>query len=188
MVAINKQSQHLYLGIQEREGERCGDPPLAPNAARFVSAYSETAYLTRYLDDPGLTGQLQSLIEESASPLAQAETCFAVDGLVLGLGSEAPQGWGVQCHLACGVNTGIVSAVEVGGVEAAGSRRLPELLRTVMESFPEAGGGVRGPGVPGKGGLRGGGGAGYRPVHPVQGELQVQRFRAAAMPGVGRGP
>ena len=139
MVATNKQSQHLYLGIQEREGERCGDSPLAPDAARFVSAYGETAYLTPYLDDPGLTGQLQSLIEESASPLAQAETCFAVDGLVLGLGSEAPRGWGVQCHLACGVNTGIVVAVEVGGVEAVGSRRLPALLRTVMESFPEAG-------------------------------------------------
>ena len=109
-----------------------------PRGARFVSAYGEMAYLTRYLDDPGLTGQLRSLIEGSAEPLAQAETCFAVDGPVIGLGSETPRGWGVQCHLACGVNTGIVVAVEAGGVDAAGTRFLPALVRTVKSNFPGA--------------------------------------------------
>ena len=90
------------------------------------------------LDDPATTPLLRRLVEDSARPLATVETHFAADGIVFGQDGATLRPWGVQCHLACGVDTGIVAAVEVGSPGARSGRFLSGLLRTVRSNFPGA--------------------------------------------------
>ena len=99
MVVTYEQNRRTYPDAQERKGERYedllrGHGPPVPDEAGFVSVYNETFHVTRYLNDPDLTQQLKTLVEESAKPLAQGETCFAVDGTVFGQGGSTPRGVG----------------------------------------------------------------------------------------------
>ena len=136
MVATHERNEHSHGRIRDCEN---GPSRLSvPDTAHLVSVYSEIAYLTRYLDDEALTLQLKSLVEESAKPFNARETCFAAAGTVFGQDRATRRGWGLQCHLACGVETGVVVAVEAGGPTAHGVRLLPALLRTIKSNFPLA--------------------------------------------------
>ena len=99
-----------------------------------------------YLENPNLTPLLKSLIEESASPLKAIETDFAVDSS--GFATTTYNRWfdhkyrkerskakWVKAHLMCGVNTHVVTAVEVTPTETADAPQLPQLVNTTAKNF-----------------------------------------------------
>jgi hypothetical protein len=82
--------------------------------------------VNRYLSDPQLTGVLKELITVSSSPLKPIETDFSVDSSGFSTsrfvrwfsrkyGREVDNRAWVKCHLMCGVNIKVVSAVEISG-------------------------------------------------------------------------
>jgi transposase len=82
--------------------------------------------VNRYLSDPQLTDILKELVTVSSLPLKPVETDFAVDSSGFSTcryvrwfnrkyGREVDNREWVKCHLICGVNTRIVSAVDVSG-------------------------------------------------------------------------
>ncbi|MYC36602.1 MAG: transposase [Chloroflexi bacterium] len=153
MAPTNEQNQYSYNDDQEHFEALLRDicdrvaPPdcesglpelSASDVAHCVNVHNQASRIAHYLDNPALTPLLKALVEESARPLAAMETYFAVDGTVFGWNGAALRPWGVQCHLACGVKTGVIVAVEVGGASDNSSRFLPGLLRTVKNSYPGA--------------------------------------------------
>lgn len=93
-----------------------------------------------------LTPTLQSLITQSASPLRNIETAFAVDSSGFGTsrhetwvsvkhgGKVSKRDW-AKVHLICGVKTNIVAAAEITGRDANDSPFLPGLVQTAAEQF-----------------------------------------------------
>ena len=148
MVTTDERSQYPHDDAQEHDGDSfeallryiCDRvaPPGCENGRSLLSVVARCIETHDCLDDPALTPQLKSLVEESAKLLQVAETHFAVDGIVFGWDGKALRAQGVQCHMACGVKTGIVAAVEAGGPEARGSLFLPHLIQTAKRHFPEA--------------------------------------------------
>jgi len=101
----------------------------------------------RYLESPALTFLLKGLIEESAGPLRIIETDFAVDSS--GFSTSVYDRWydakygkmrsenkWVKAHLMCGVNTHIVTSVEVTPTETADAPQFQGLVRATAQSFP----------------------------------------------------
>jgi transposase len=99
-----------------------------------------------YLEDPALTPILKMLIEESATPLKAIESDFAVDSS--GFSTSTYERWfdakygkmkttryWVKAHLMIGVQTNVVTAVEVTGPEANDYPFLPSLLETTSRRF-----------------------------------------------------
>jgi transposase len=93
-----------------------------------------------------LTATLTRLVELSALPLAAVESDFAVDSS--GFGTPNKRTWFStkhgrmmesriwrKCHLMAGVNTHIVTAVEMSGPDSNDSPHLPELARTTAKGF-----------------------------------------------------
>ena len=148
MAATYEQNQYLYDDAHEHDGgsfeallryicDRVA-PPGCEGERSLLSVVARCIETHDCLGDSALTSQFKSLVEESAKLLQVAETHFAVDGIVFGWDGKALRAQGVQCHMACGVNTGIVAAAEVGGPEARGSLFLPYLIQTAKRNFPEA--------------------------------------------------
>jgi hypothetical protein len=93
----------------------------------------------RYLEKADLTPLLKSLIEQSASPLRDIETDFAVDSSGFSTSTYArwydhkygkvrsKQTW-VKTHLICGVTTHIVTSVEATPYESADTVQFPSLV------------------------------------------------------------
>ena len=148
MVMTDERSQYPHDDAQEHDRDSfeallcyiCDRvaPPDCENGRSLLSVVARCIETHDCLDDPALTSPLKSLVEESAKLLQVAETHFAVDGIVFGWDGKALRAQGVQCHLACGVKTGIVAAAEVGGPEARGSLFLPQLIQTAKRNFPGA--------------------------------------------------
>jgi len=101
----------------------------------------------RYLENPELTPLLKSLIEQSARPLREVETDFAVDSS--GFSTKTYSRWfdhkygkqhsrqrWVKTHLMCGVKTHIVTSVEATPYESADTVQLIPLLNKTAETFP----------------------------------------------------
>jgi len=99
-----------------------------------------------YLGNPALTPLLKSLIEKSASPLRAVETDFAVDSSGFATntynrwfdhkwGKERSEVKWVKAHLMCGVDTHVVTAVEVTPTETADAPQLPALVNTTASTF-----------------------------------------------------
>lgn len=100
----------------------------------------------RYLTSDELTDHLKALIELSASPLATAESDFAIDSTGFATttynrwfdhkwGKErSKQAW-VKTHLMCGVKTNIVTAATATTHESADTKQLPDLLGRTAETF-----------------------------------------------------
>jgi len=101
----------------------------------------------RYLENPELTPLLKSLIEQSARPLREIETDFAVDSS--GFSTKTYSRWfdhkygkqhsrqrWVKTHLMCGVKTHIVTSVEATPYESADTVQLIPLLNKTAETFP----------------------------------------------------
>lgn len=100
-----------------------------------------------YLEKPDLTPILLNLIQTSALPLKALETNFAVDSTGFTTNRFVPwfdkkyrkwdkreHDW-VKAHMMCGVNTNIVTAIEIHERDAQDSPVLPSLLDTTAKNF-----------------------------------------------------
>ena len=119
-----------------RDAEQKG---LVSKAPSYNSAF-------RYLENPELTPLLKSLIEETAKPLKAVEVDFAVDssGFATNTYSRCyDHKWGkmrseakwVKAHLICGVNTHIVSSIEITPTESADAPFLTPLVNATAKTF-----------------------------------------------------
>jgi transposase len=98
------------------------------------------------MEDESLFPVLRSLIQQSARPLIAVEESFAVDSSGFSTsrfmrwfdhkyGKEMKQHDWVKAHVMCGVNTHIVTAVEIGEPNAADTKQLAPMLDTTKKSF-----------------------------------------------------
>src|SRR5205807_17652 len=98
------------------------------------------------MEDETLTPILKALIIEASKPLAKVETDFAVDStgfstcrfvrwFDMKYGKTMEEREWVKVHIACGVKTNVVTAVEILGKNANDAPQLPALLNTTRESF-----------------------------------------------------
>ncbi len=121
-------------GLKEAEADG-----LVSKAAHYNSAF-------RYLENPELTPLLKALIEQSASPLKAVETDFAVDSSGFATSTYArwyDHKWGkerskqtwVKAHLMCGVNTHIVTSVEITPSESSDNLQFPTLVNKTAKTF-----------------------------------------------------
>ena len=88
--------------------------------------------VSNYLSSPELTDVLKKLITASSLPLKAIETDFAVDTTCFSTyryvrwfnkkyGREIDNRERVKVHLMCGVNTNVVTAVDISGWAASGA-------------------------------------------------------------------
>ncbi len=115
-------------------------------AAGYITKAAHYNSSFRYLENPGLTPILKTLIEQSASPLKAVETDFAVDSSGFSTSTynrwfdhkwgkeRSKQGW-VKTHVMCGVKTHIVTSVEASATETADAPQLPQLVNTTAQTF-----------------------------------------------------
>jgi len=100
----------------------------------------------RYLENPDLTPLLKSLIEQSATPLRDVETDFAVDSSGFSTTTFArwfDHKWGkerthqnwVKAHIMCGVKTHVVTSVEATPNMSADNIQLPTLVNKTAKTF-----------------------------------------------------
>ena len=98
-----------------------------------------------YLERQSLEKILRDLIVKSSLPLVSVESIFAVDSTGF-VGSRyirwndikyrgMPEHAWAKIHLACGVNTHVVTDAFVGGRDAADLAQLPSLLNTTVQNF-----------------------------------------------------
>lgn len=112
---------------------------LLDKAPSFTSTF-------RYLENPKLTPLLKGLIEQSAMPLCNVESDFAVDSS--GFATSVYDRWfdhkygkirseakWVKAHVMCGVNTNVVTSAEVTATETADAPQLPGLLERTAQRF-----------------------------------------------------
>ena len=105
-----------------------------------------TTSAIRYMEKPELTPLIRDLIQQSALPLRDIETDFAVDSS--GFASTSNNRWfdykhgeakkkvkWVKLHLMCGVQTNIVTAADCTANESADVRFLPGFVRTTAQNF-----------------------------------------------------
>src|SRR5579872_5191427 len=98
------------------------------------------------MQDAQFTAILTSMVERTAIPLAAFESCFAMDSTGFstlryrrwfdqkyGKGREERE-W-VKIHIACGINTNIVAAVQIGEPNTNDKKMFPRLLRTLKRNF-----------------------------------------------------
>jgi transposase len=104
--------------------------------------YSKVSY---FITEEELTAPLRELVARSALPLRVAETRFAIDSS--GFGTSKFHRWydekygvhrsahtWVKAHVVVGVQTGIVTAVQVSDRDANDSPFLPPLMKATAES------------------------------------------------------
>jgi transposase len=98
----------------------------------------------RCFENPELTPLLKSLIEQSARPLKSVETDFAVDSsgfatstydrwIDYKYGKERSEAKWIKTHLMCGVNTHVVTSVEISPTGDAS--QLPQLVANTAKNF-----------------------------------------------------
>lgn len=116
-------------------------------AAGLVSKPPHYNSASRYLESAELTPLLKALIEQSAMPLKAVESDFAVDSSGFSTNTYSrwfDHKWGkirseakwVKAHLMCGVQTNIVTSVEVTATESADAPFLAPLVQTTARTFP----------------------------------------------------
>ena len=114
-------------------------------ASGLLSTCPSFSTAFRYMEDPTLTPILKSLIEQSALPLKAVETDFAADAS--GFSTSVydrwfDHKWGkkkkarfLKAHIMCGVNTKIVTAVEITEANVHDSPPFPGLVAKTSEGF-----------------------------------------------------
>ena len=118
-------------------------------AQRQGYIYSVPPYntISRYMRNPALTPILTDLITVSAAPLEQHEDSFAVDSTGFSTsnfirwfnkkyGKETDNREWVKFHFASGVNTNIISAVQVSGWNAHDTTFFAPLVGRTAQAFP----------------------------------------------------
>jgi Transposase DDE domain len=102
--------------------------------------------VNRYIADPQLTGILKELITASSLPLKAVESDFAVDSSGFSTcryvrwcnkkyGREVDNREWVKAHLMCGVNTKIVTAVDISGWAANDTTYFVPLVERTAAHF-----------------------------------------------------
>jgi hypothetical protein len=103
--------------------------------------------VSRYLSDPNLTDILKELVAVSSLPLKAVETDFAVDSSGFStsrfvrwfnrkFGRETDNPEWVKIHLMCGVQTKVVTAVEISGWMANDTTYFVPLVAATAQNFP----------------------------------------------------
>jgi transposase len=118
----------------------------AAQAKGFISKTPHYNSIFNYLENPDLTPILRDLVTKSSLPLRAVETDFAVDSsgfttqrsarwVNIKYGKEhVRQDW-VKVHIACGVKTNIITAVEIAGRWAADRHFLAPMIETTAKNF-----------------------------------------------------
>ena len=112
----------------------------------YISKASHYNIVIKHMDDAALTAVLKALIVESSRPLAAVETEFAVDSSGFSTsrfvrwfdhkyGKTVEEREWVKAHIACGVKTNVVTAVEIKDKDAGDGPQLPALLKTTRQTF-----------------------------------------------------
>ena len=112
----------------------------------LLSACPSFSTAFRYMEDSTLTPVLKSLIEQSALPLKAVETDFAADASGFSTsvydrwfdhkwGKEKKQARFLKAHIMCGVNTKVVTAVEITEANVHDSPPFPGLPAKTAENF-----------------------------------------------------
>ncbi len=103
--------------------------------------------VSKYLSNPEITPILKLLVTMSSLPLKSVETDFAVDSSGFATciydrwydhkwGRERSKNRWVKAHLMCGVNTHIVTSVEVTPTETADAPQFKTLVEQTSINFP----------------------------------------------------
>jgi transposase len=103
--------------------------------------------VSRYLSDPALTDILKELVTVGSLPLEAIESDFAVDSSGFSTsrfvrwfnrkyGRETDNREWVKVHLMCGVQTKVVTAVEISGWAANDTTYFVPLVATTAQNFP----------------------------------------------------
>lgn len=118
------------------------------HAKGYVTKAPHYNSISRYLENPGLTPILKSLIEESSLPLQAIESDFAVDSS--GFSTSRFVQWMhakytnphliqrrqfIKCHIMCGVKTNIVTAVEMTEGFEGDSPQFKPLVEATAKNF-----------------------------------------------------
>ncbi len=115
-------------------------------AKGFVHRAPHFNSVSNYLADPELTEVLKSLVTASSLPLRAIETDFAIDSSGFSTcryvrwfnrkyGRETDNREWVKCHLACGINTKVVTAVDISGWTAHDTSYFIPLLERTAAHF-----------------------------------------------------
>ncbi len=116
------------------------------NTDGLVASTPHFNSVTNYLADPNMTPILKHLVMVSSLPLKAVETEFAVDssGFTTSrfvrwfnkkYGKEIDNREWVKVHLMCGVNTHIVTSVDISGWEAHDTTYFIPLLEQTAQNF-----------------------------------------------------
>jgi transposase len=112
----------------------------------YISKVPHFNSISNYLENSELTPILRELITQSSLPLQSVETKFAADSsgfttsrftrwFDVKYGKErTKQDW-VKVHIMCGVQTNVVTAVEIEGQHAADTKLLPALVTSTAQNF-----------------------------------------------------
>jgi transposase len=112
----------------------------------YISKLPHFNSILNYLEMESLTPVLRELIQKSSLPLKSVETDFAVDASGFSTcryvrwfdakyGKEQSQHEWVKMHLMCGVQTNIVTSVEITGSREHDCPYLPPLVNTTARNF-----------------------------------------------------
>jgi len=115
-------------------------------AAGQIASTPHFNSVSNYLADPEITPLLREMVHRSSLPLRSVETDFAVASSGFGTsrfvrwynkkyGREIDNREWVKVHLMCGVQTHIVTSVEVSGWAAHDTTYFAPLVQTTAESF-----------------------------------------------------
>ena len=143
-------SDMLFVNAMKVYGTRSGRRAMTDlrnaHEAGLISCCPSFTTAFRYMEDPTLYRTIKSLIELSSLPLKALETDFAADATGFSTsvydrwfdhkwGKEKKQARFVKAHLMCGVNTKVVTAVEVTEAYSHDSPEFPKLVSTTASNF-----------------------------------------------------
>lgn len=112
----------------------------------YLSRKLHPVMVCSFLENPLLTPVLKGLVAESARPLSVVETDFAVDSSGFSTSrfvrwfdekygvQRSGRSW-VKCHIACGVKTHVVTAVEILDKDAADCPQFAPLVNATAANF-----------------------------------------------------
>lgn len=115
-------------------------------AQKLVSKAAHYNSTFRYLENPELTPLLKALIEQSALPLKEVESDFAVDSTGFATNTYArwfdhkygkertKQAW-IKTHVMVGVKTHVVTSVEATPTESNDGAQFPGLVERTAQHF-----------------------------------------------------
>ena len=116
------------------------------HAKGFIDCHPSFISVNRYLADPALTPIIKGMVEASAAPLSAVESHIAVDASGFSTsrfdrwysakwGREKSHRRFMKAHIAVGVQSNIVTAIEVTPGKVSDSVMMPALLDTTAQRF-----------------------------------------------------